>query len=482
MNSGRAAAIRSVGGEIRSLLGPENVLSANEDLMLYEFDGSVEKGRPELVVFPRTTEDVSSIVRLAARYEVPIVGRGAGTGLSGGALARGGGVMIVFARMNKIIEIDVESRRAVVQAGVVNADITKAVEHAGLYFAPDPSSQKSCTIGGNVAENAGGPHTLAYGVTTNHIAALELVLPDGEVVRVGSNHGDAPGYDLCGLLVGSEGTLALVTEITVKLSPKPESVKTLLAIFDTIEDASQTVVEITAQGITPAACEMLDGWTLRIVEDYIQAGFPRDSAAVLLLEVEGVREAVEAQETAIGEVCRRCRAREVRIARDDHARELLWKGRKNAFGALGRLAPSNYVLDGVIPRSKLPQALTNILEIGKKYGFHIGNIFHAGDGNLHPIVLYDPRDSQQFKNAVVAAEEIIRYCVELGGTLTGEHGVGMEKNELMSLLFSDADFELMRRVHDAFNPDSSLNPGKIFPLSKGCGEIRIRRETVGARG
>ena len=390
--------------------------------------------------------------------------------------------MIVFARMNKIIEIDVESRRAVVQAGVVNADITKAVEHAGLYFAPDPSSQKSCTIGGNVAENAGGPHTLAYGVTTNHIAALELVLPDGEVVRIGSKHGDAPGYDLCGLLVGSEGTLALVTEITVKLSPKPESVKTLLAIFDTIEDASQTVVEITAQGITPAACEMLDGWTLRIVEDYIQAGFPRDSAAVLLLEVEGVREAVEAQETAIGEVCRRCRAREVRRARDDNERELLWKGRKNAFGALGRLAPSNYVLDGVIPRSKLPQALTNILEIGKKYGFHIGNIFHAGDGNLHPIVLYDPRDAQQFKNAVAAAEEIIRYCVELGGALTGEHGVGMEKNELMSLQFSDADFELMRRLHDAFNPYSSLNPGKIFPLSKGCGEIRIRRETVGARG
>ena len=482
MNSGRAAAISSVGGEIRSLLGPENVLSANEDLMLYEFDGSVEKARPELVVFPRTTEDVSSIVRLAARYEVPIVGRGAGTGLSGGALARGGGVMIVFARMNQITKIDVESRRAVVQPGVVNADITKAVEHAGLYFAPDPSSQKSCTIGGNVAENAGGPHTLAYGVTTNHIAALELVLPDGEVVRVGSNHGDAPGYDLCGLLVGSEGTLALVTEITVKLSPKPESVKTLLAIFDTIEDASQTVVEITAQGITPAACEMLDGWTLRIVEDYIQAGFPRDSAAVLLLEVEGVREAVEAQEAAIGEVCRRCRAREVRRARDDNERELLWKGRKNAFGALGRLAPSNYVLDGVIPRSKLPQALTNILEIGKKYGFHIGNIFHAGDGNLHPIVLYDPRDAQQFKNAVAAAEEIIRYCVELGGALTGEHGVGMEKNELMSLLFSDADFELMRRVHDAFNPDSSLNPGKIFPLSKGCGETRIRRQTVRARG
>jgi len=482
MNSERTAVITSLAREMRSLLGAENVLGETTDLLLYEFDGSVEKARPELVVFPHTTEEVSSIVKLAARYEVPVVGRGAGTGLSGGALARGGGVMIVFARMDKIIEIDWESRRAVVQPGVVNAEITKAVEHAGLYFAPDPSSQKSCTIGGNVAENAGGPHTLAYGVTANHIAAMELVLPNGQVVRVGSKHGDAPGYDLCGLFVGSEGTLALVTEITVKLSRKAEAVKTLLAIFDTIEDASQTVVEITARGITPAACEMLDGWTLRVVEDYIEAGFPRDSAAVLLLEVEGLREAVEAQEAAIAEVCKRCRSREVRVARDDRERELLWKGRRNAFGALGRLAPSNYVLDGVIPRSKLPQALTSILEIGKKYGFHIGNIFHAGDGNLHPIVLYDPRDSQQFKNAIAAAQEIIRYCVELGGALTGEHGVGMEKNELMPLLFSDADFELMRRLHDAFNPDSSLNPGKVFPLSKGCGEIRIRnKEAAGAR-
>jgi len=462
--------------EIKSLLGEKNVLDKQEDLLLYEFDGSVEKGRPDLVVFPHTTEQVSKIVRLAAGYEVPIVGRGAGTGLSGGALARGGGVMIVFARMNKIIEIDVENQRAVVQPGVVNLDITRAVEHAGLYFAPDPSSAKSCTIGGNVAENAGGPHTLAYGVTTNHIAALELVLPDGEIVRVGSKQGDATGYDLCGLFVGSEGTLALVTEITVKLARKPEAVKTLLAIFETIEDASQAVVEITASGITPAACEMLDGWTLRVVEDYVHAGYPRDSGAVLLLEVEGLTEAVDGQANAIHDVCKRCLAREVRVAKDDRERDLLWKGRKNAFGALGRVAPSNYVLDGVIPRSKLPQALERIKEIGKKYGFNIGNIFHAGDGNLHPIVLYDPRDTKQFERAIDAARETIRACVEMGGALTGEHGVGMEKNELMSWLFSDADFALMRRVHDAFNPNSSLNPGKIFPLSKGCGEIRIRKK------
>jgi glycolate oxidase len=461
--------------ELKSLLGPENVLSQKEDLMLYEFDGSAEKARPEVVVFPHTTEHVSRIVKLAGKYQVPVVGRGAGTGLSGGALARRGGVMIVFARMNRVLELDLENRRAVVQPGVVNLDITRAVEHAGLYFAPDPSSQKSCTIGGNVAENSGGPHTLAYGLTTNHIAALELVLPDGEIVRIGSRHGDAPGYDLCGLFVGSEGTLALVTEITVKLSRKAEAVKTLLAIFDTVGDASRTVAEMTASGITPAACEMLDGWTLRVVEDYIHAGFPCDSAAVLLIEVEGLREAAESQAAAIAEICKANHAREVRTARDEGERELLWKGRRNAFGALGRLAPSNYVLDGVIPRSKLPEALERIHETGKKFGFQIGNMFHAGDGNLHPIVLYDLRDTEQFKRAIAAAEEIIRMCISLGGALTGEHGVGMEKNELMTLLFSDADFDLMRRIHDAFNPDSSLNPGKIFPLSKGCGEIRMRK-------
>jgi glycolate oxidase len=464
--------------ELIELLGSTNVLHKTDDLRLYEFDGSVEKGRPDVVVFPYATEEVSRIVKLAAKHQVPIVGRGAGTGLSGGALARSGGVMIVFARMNRILELDILNRRAVVQPGVVNLDITRAVEHAGLFFAPDPSSQKACTIGGNVAENAGGPHTLAYGITTNYVTALEMVLPDGEIVRVGSKHGDTPGYDLCGLFVGSEGTLALVTEVTVKLSRKAEAAKTLLVIFDTVEGASQTVVEITARGITPAACEMMDGWTLCAVEDYIHAGFPRDSAAVLLLEVGGLREAVEAQAATIDEVCRKHGAREVRLARDDQERDLLWKGRKNAFGAMGRLAPSNYVLDGVIPRSKLPQTLRYIQEVGKKYGIGIGNIFHAGDGNLHPIVLYDPRDAKQFENAIAASEEIIRYCVEVGGALTGEHGVGMEKNELMPLLFSDADFDLMRRIHDAFNPDSSLNPGKIFPLSKGCGEIRVRQKAA----
>ena len=411
---------------------------------------------------------------------VPWVGRGAGTGLSGGALAREGGLMLVFSRMNKILEIDYENQRAVVQPGVVNLDLTLAVEHAGLYFAPDPSSQKACTIGGNVAENAGGPHTLAYGVTTNHVTGLELVLPDGTVVRVGGKTAETPGYDLTGLMVGSEGTLAIVTEITVKLSRLPEAVKTLLAVYETVDDATETVVEITARAITPAACEMLDGWTLRAVEEFVHAGFPMDSAAVLLIEVEGLREAVEWQAEEVSAVCREHHAREVRVAKDDRERELLWKGRKNAFGAVGRLSPSYYVQDGVIPRTKLPATLRRIDEIGRKYGFQIGNIFHAGDGNLHPIILFDQRDVEQFERAVAAANEIMQWCIDQGGVLPGEHGVGMEKNELMPLLFSEADLDLMRRVRAAFNPSGRLNPGKVFPFGKGCGEVRVRPLPVSA--
>ncbi len=466
--------------ELEDALGKDAVLSKLQDLMLYEYDGSVELARPECVVFPRSTQEVVRIVQLAKRHQVPLVGRGAGTGLSGGALARQGGIVLVFSRMNRILEIDYENQRAVVQPGVVNLDLTRAVEHAGLYFAPDPSSQKACTIGGNVAENAGGPHTLAYGVTSNHVTGLELVLPEGEVVRVGGKTAETPGYDLTGLLVGSEGTLALVTEITVKLLRLPEAVKTLLAIYDAVDDATETVVKMTARGITPAACEMLDGWMLRTVEDFIHAGFPRDSAAVLLIEVEGLIEAVEAQAREISEVCREHHAREVRVARDARERDLLWKGRKNAFGAIGRLSPSYYVQDGVIPRTKLSVTLRRIDEIGKAHGFQIGNIFHAGDGNLHPIILFDERDREQFERAAAAASEIMKLCLEMGGTLTGEHGVGMEKDELMSLMFTEADLELMRRVRDAFNPTGMLNPGKIFPLGKGCGEIRVRPLPVAA--
>ena len=460
--------------ELERFLGKDAVLSRPEDLVMYEYDGSVEKARPDCAVFPRTTEQVVRIAKLAHQNQIPIVGRGSGTGLAGGALARHGGILIVFSRMNKILELDFDNQRAVVQPGVVNMDLTYAVQHAGLYFAPDPSSQKACTIGGNVAVNAGGPHTLAYGVTTNHVTGLELVMPDGGVVRVGGKSSDMPGYDLTGLFVGSEGTLAIVTEITVKLTRQPEAAKTLLAIFDSLDDTAQTVAEITARAITPAACEMLDGWTLRAVEAFIHAGFPLDSAAVLLIEVDGLREAIEAQGAEIIEVCNLHHAREVRVAKDERERQLLWAGRKNAFGAVGRLSPSYYVQDGVIPRTKLPVALKEINAIGKRYGFEIGNIFHAGDGNLHPIILFDLRDPEQFERAVECAGEVIKLCVSLGGTITGEHGVGMEKDQLMPLIFSEHDMELMQRVRAAFNPTGLLNPGKIFATGKGCGEIRVR--------
>lgn len=460
--------------DLQKLLGQDRVLHRPEDTLLYEYDGSVEVARPNCVVFPGSTADVVGIVEIASRHQTPLVGRGAGTGLSGGALARKGGIVVGFSRMNKILAIDVENQRATVQPGVVNSDLSVAVAHTGLHFAPDPSSQKACTIGGNVAENSGGPHTLAYGVTTNHVLSLEVVLPTGELIRLGNPALDPTGYDLTGLFVGSEGTLGLVTEITVKLTRLPESVKTLLAIFDKIDDATETVVEITARGITPAACEMLDGWTLRAVEDYVHAGFPLDSAAVLLIDVDGVREAAETQAEEVAEVCRTHHAREVRVARDSRERDLLWKGRKNAFGAVGRLSPTYYVQDGVIPRTKLPATLRRIAEIGKKNGFEIGNIFHAGDGNLHPIILFDARKPDELRQAVATADEIIKFCIEMGGSITGEHGVGMEKDRLMPLLFTEVELDLMRRVRDAYNPTGLLNPGKIFPTTKGCGEIRVR--------
>ena len=473
---------RTIICELEKLVGSSGVLSSAEDLLLYEYDGSVEEARPDAIVFPRRTQDVVEIVKLANRHDLSIVGRGAGTGLSGGALARQGGIVLAFSRMNHILEIDAENQRAVVEPGVVNLDLSRAAERHGLYFAPDPSSQKSCTIGGNVSENSGGPHTLAYGVTSNHVTGLELVLPDGKVVQLGGRTMETPGYDLTGLLIGSEGTFALVTEITVRLLRLPEDVRTLLAIYDSLEDATDSVVDITAGGIIPAACEMLDGWTLRAVEAYVHAGFPLDSAAVLLMEVEGVREAAEAQAAEISEVCRRHNAREVRRARDARERALLWKGRKEAFGAVGRVSPSYYVLDGVIPRTKLTPTLQRIEEIAKRYGFVIGNIFHAGDGNLHPLILFDHRDPDQFQRARAAGAEIMQLCVEMGGTLTGEHGVGMEKNELMPLMFSETDLDLMRKVRAAFNPLGRLNPGKVLPLGKGCGETRLQPFPLSAGG
>jgi len=442
--------------------------------MLYEYDALSSQRVPDVVVLPTSTEQVAQIVRLASRENVPVVARGAGTGLSGGAVATAGGVVVCFARMKRIIEIDIEDQRARVQPGVVNFDLSLAGMDRGYYFAPDPSSQKACTIGGNVAENSGGPHTLAYGVTTNHVLGLEVVLPSGEVISTGAGFWDRPGYDLTGLLVGSEGTLGIVTEITVRLMRKPEAVKTLLAVYDRVLDATRTVAAITGRGITPAALEMMDGFTLRAVEAATHAGYPLDSAAVLLIEIEGLLEAVEEQTEQIEEVCRECHAREVRRATTEAERDLLWRGRKNAFGALGRISPNFYVQDGVIPRTRLPEVLEYIDDVARRYDLRIGNIFHAGDGNLHPILMFDARNQEQARQVVKAAREIISKCVEMGGSITGEHGVGVEKNELMPLIFSEDDLEMMARVKNVFNPEGAFNPGKVLPSGKMCGELRVQ--------
>ncbi len=455
-----------------ALLGSTGVLDRPEDLSLYEYDGGVDKRRPDLVVFPRSTEDVSRIVRIAREFKVPFVGRGAGTGLSGGAIPREGGVMVAFARMNRILEIDLENQRAVLQPGVVNLDVTVAVQGSGFFYAPDPSSQRACTVGGNVAENAGGPHTLAYGVTTNHVLGLEVVLPDGTVVETGGKEVDLPGYDLTGLLTGSEGTLVLVTKIIVRLMRRPEAVKTLLAIYDANEDAGRTVAAITARAITPVAIEMLDGVMLRMVEEATHAGYPMDASAVLLIELEGVREAIEPQAERIREACLECGAREFRVAQSAAERDLLWKGRKNAFGAVGRVSPTYYVQDGVVPRTQIASTLRFIAEMAAQYGLTISNIFHAGDGNLHPIILFNPRVPGDLERARECGERILEHCIEVGGTITGEHGVGMEKNELMARLFSADSLAMIRSLKTLFDPEERLNPGKVLPTGRGCLETR----------
>jgi len=460
--------------ELAYIAGREGVLSSPEDLMLYEYDGLSASRQPDAVVFPETTEQVVKIVKLAAKLKVPVIARGAGTGLSGGAVITEGGIVVSFARMKKILEIDLENQRARVQPGVVNLDLSLAVSDHGYYFVPDPSSQKACTIGGNVAENSGGPHTLAYGVTTNHVLGLEVVLSDGSVIHTGTKFCDPAGYDLTGLLVGSEGTLGIVTEVVARLTRKPEAANTLLAIYNTVAGATRTVAAITARGITPAALEMMDGFTLRAVEEATHAGYPMDSAAVLLIEVEGLVEAVEEHTEQIEAVCAENHAREVRRAANAQERDLLWKGRKNAFGALGRISPAFYVQDGVIPRTRLPEMLEHIEQVALKYGLKVGNIFHAGDGNLHPLLMFDNRDREQSRCVLKAGQEILSKCAEMGGSITGEHGVGIEKNEMMPLIFSADDLEMMRKLKAAFNPTGMLNPGKVLPRGKICGELGVR--------
>jgi glycolate oxidase len=382
--------------------------------------------------------------------------------------------------LDRILKIDLENRIAVVEPGVINIDLTKAVAQDGFFYAPDPSSQAACSIGGNVANNSGGPHTLAYGVTTNHVLGVEIVLDDGQVLWIGGELPDTSGYDLRGVFVGSEGTMGVVTKIAVKLMQTRESVRTLLAIYDRMDDATRAVVEITGAGIIPAALEMIDRTTIEAVESGSPVGFPRDAEAVLLVEVEGLREQTERSMQLIEVICQRGGAREVKLAQDEAERQRLWKGRKGAFGAMGALAPNYYVNDGVVPRSQLPEIMRRITQISKTFKLRIANVFHAGDGNLHPNILFDMRTPGELERVIEAGAAILNACVELGGSITGEHGVGIEKKAYIGLLFDDNDLEAMRHVRKALDPDGRFNPAKLFPTPASCGEVRLHPAQIPA--
>jgi len=458
--------------EMARLVGAESVVSDPAALKVYETDGlTVFKGTPDVVVLPRTTDAVARVVRFCVRERIPFVPRGAGTGLSGGALALEGGVMIGLNRMTRILEVDYANQRAVIEPGLVNIWLTNHVAARGYYYAPDPASQTACSLGGNVAENSGGPHCLKYGVTTNHVVALELVLATGKIARVGSWAPDPPGYDVTGVFVGSEGTFGIVTKIAVRLLRKPEAVKTMLLVFETLEDASGTVSGIIGRGIIPAAIELMDRLSIEAVEKGTHAGYPTDAGAVLLVELDGPRAEVEALLEPVLAVGREHRMREARIARDDAERALLWKGRKAAFAAMGQISPAYYVQDAVIPRTQIMKILAEIEALSRRHGLRVANVFHAGDGNLHPLILYDDRIEGQAHTAEAMGAEIMQRCIAVGGSITGEHGVGLEKRDFMPLMYTTADLEAMAKVKRVWNPEGLLNPGKIFPTSKSCVEV-----------
>ena len=459
--------------KLGAVVGAARVTADETDLLVYECDAlALFKHKPDVVVFPASAREVSAVVRLANEYQIPFLPRGAGTGLSGGAIAADGGIIIELQQMNRVVSIDPENRFAVLQPGVVNLDVSRAVSPYGLYYAPDPSSQMACSIGGNVAENAGGPHCLKYGMTTNHILELEAVLATGEIVRIGNKAGDPVGYDLVGLVVGSEGTFAIVTEITVRLLRKPNAVKTLLAAFPSVEACSQTVSAVIAAGIVPSALEFVDQKTTEAVEASVyRAGYRLDAAASLLIEVDGFDVALEETADSIRSICESHGSYDIRVAEDEEQRARLWLGRKGAFGAMGRISPDMIVMDAVIPRTRLPEVLTRIQSISDSYDLPVANVFHAGDGNLHPLILFDSRRSDHVDRIFRMAEEIMEVCVSVGGALSGEHGIGLEKKEYMRMVYTDDDLDVMQRTKDVFNPMGLLNPGKIFPTGSACTEV-----------
>ena len=461
----------SVVAGLQRLLGAAGVVLTPEGRLTYESDMlTLYKAAPDAVVLPTRTEEVQAVVRLCREARVPIVPRGSGTGLIGGATAPQGGVMVSMTRMTHILEVDLANRCATVQPGLINLWLTNAVSGKGWFFAPDPSSQMVSSIGGNVATNAGGPHCLKYGITANHILGLELVTGAGELVRLGGTAVDRPGYDLLGAAVGSEGTFGIVTAVTVRLLHVAEAVKTILASFTAIEDASEAVSAIIAAGIVPAALEMLDELMIRAINEGTGAGYPKDAAAVLLIELDGPAAEVEAQGERAARICWERGALEVRVAADVAERALLWKGRKEAAGAVGRLAPTYLLQDAVVPRSKLPAIMRELIAIGARHRVQIANVFHAGDGNLHPLILYDDREPEELERAKAANEDLLRACIEMGGTVTGEHGVGLDKAKNLPLQYAEADLNFMYRLRRAFDPDLIMNPGKLLPSHPACGE------------
>jgi glycolate oxidase subunit GlcD len=464
--------------QLRAVIKPEQVISDPEELLVFECDGLMHyRHRPRAVVFPQSTEEVSEIMRLLARERVPVVPRGAGTGLSGGALAVGGGVCVELARMRRVLKIDVENRLAVVQTGVVNAQVSRAVARQGLHYVPDPSSQGSCTLGGNIAENAGGIHCLKYGTTTDHVVGARVVLYGGRIVTLGGAGAQSVGYDLLGVFVGSEGTFGIATEATLRLTPVAPSVRTLLADFTNIDDASRAVSAVIAAGILPAALEMVDGETIRAVEASVfAAGMPTDAAGALLVELDGLEAGIDEEVALVRRICVQNGARNVHRAADELERKKLWAARKGAFGAMGRISPDILIQDAVVPRSRLPEVLAAVYRIGAQSRLRVANVFHAGDGNLHPLICFDSRDDAEVARVKQAGREIMETCVRAGGTITGEHGVGLDKSEYLPLVFNDEDMNAMLRVRAAFDPTGLCNPGKIIPVLKGCGEARAVAE------
>jgi glycolate oxidase len=463
---------QSIAREFAQVVGKEGVVQRKEELLVYECDGLTSyRQRPALVVLPRTTEQVSALVKICDRYGVPFIARGAGTGLSGGALPIENSVLIVTARMNQILAVDLENQRVVVQPGVINNWVTQAVSGAGFYYAPDPSSQIICSVGGNVAENSGGVHCLKYGVTTNHVLGLKLVLPDGAIVDVGGKVAEMPGYDLTGLFVGSEGTLGIATEITLRILKTSESIHVLLADFTSVEAAGQAVSDVISAGIIPGGMEMMDNFSINAVEDVVATNcYPRDAEAILLIEIDGLAVEVAANSQRVEAICRQNGARSIRVATDPQERLTLWKGRKAAFAAMGKISPDYYVQDGVIPRTKLQYVLREIEALSQKHGYRVANVFHAGDGNLHPLILFDNAIPGQLEQVEALGGDILKLCVAVGGSISGEHGIGADKRCYMPEMFTATDLETMGWVRQAFDPKGLANLEKMIPTPRTCGE------------